>query len=42
MERLVLNKLCISRKTMNVKTAHFPLELSGVVRRRLKIRGRFR
>ena len=37
MERLVLNKLCTSRKTINVKTAHFPLELYGVVRRHLKI-----
>jgi hypothetical protein len=41
MERLGLNKLCTSRKTINVKTALFPLELSGVVRRHLKIRNGF-
>ena len=38
MERLGLNKLCTSRKTINVKTAIFHSKLSGVVRRHLKIR----
>ena len=37
MERLGLNKLCTSRKTMNVKTAHFHLILSGTARRHLKL-----
>ena len=36
-----MSSLCISRKTINVKTAHFPLELSGVVRKHLKIKNGF-
>ena len=36
-----MSSLCTSKKTINVKTAHFPLELSGVVKRHLKIRTGF-
>jgi hypothetical protein len=41
MERLGLNKLCISRKTINVKTAHFHSILFGSVKKHLKIRNGF-
>ena len=41
MERVGLNKLCILRKTINVKNVIFPSRLSEIVRRHLKIRNRF-
>jgi hypothetical protein len=41
MERIGLNKLCILRKTINVKNVIFPSRLSGVVRRHLKISNGF-
>jgi hypothetical protein len=41
MERVGLNKLCILRKTINMKNVIFPSRLSGIVRRHLKIKNGF-